>query len=440
MISKKELLETIKGLKEMPVDYGDNPERITPDVEDKLASRETPFKDNPSFPEESPEGVESNFEELLASKRFKDVVAKVKRYTGEEGNITDQNVLSQLMSTMQRTLMSVLRFEQDNKEYLENLAVELVKKEMSLPEDTLQFDAKLVGIGGIDSEGFSKESEDPSEEEVEQQFGVNPEEAEDGLEDFMDAMEKFDQETAKRRFINALIQGASKKGHYMFELVANELTERDPNIVNQYGVLMSVNDLLYWVLPDGMMEMGMGDGNQAGKEEIDTETDPPTIIARAVFFPALIHEVIKGVMEIMGTQGLPDDPRSAEMVMNKTDTLPSEIWDLRLGPIIWEKFRSSYPDRLNQEDMTHIQNYLFSRFSQLDAEEFFRVAKEIMRGSAMGKSILGNMVDQIIQDLQNEDYEEDQYNREKEDDDDDDDGLGGFLGSLGITFSPEDDN
>jgi len=326
MISKKELLETIKGLKEMPVDYGDNPERMTPDVEDKLASRETPFKDNPSFPEESPEGVESNFEELLASKRFKDVVAKVKRYTGEEGNITDQNVLSQLMSTMQRTLMSVLRFEQDNKEYLENLAVELVKKEMSLPEDTLQFDAKLVGIGGIDSEGFSKESEDPSEEEVEQQFGVNPEEAEDGLEDFMDAMEKFDQETAKRRFINALIQGASKKGHYMFELVANELTERDPNIVNQYGVLMSVNDLLYWVLPDGMMEMGMGDGNQAGKEEIDTETDPPTIIARAVFFPALIHEVIKGVMEIMGTQGLPDDPRSAEMVMNKTDTLPSEIW------------------------------------------------------------------------------------------------------------------
>lgn len=436
MISKKELLETIKGLKEMPVDYGDNPERMTPDVEDKLASRETPFKDNPSFPEEPPEGVESNFEELLASKRFKDVVAKVKRYTGEEGNITDQNVLSQLMSNMQRTLMSVLRFEQDNKEYLENLAVELVKKEMSLPEDTLQFDAKLVGIGGIDSEGFSKESEDPSEEEVEQQFGVNPEEAEDGLEDFMDAMEKFDQETAKRRFINALIQGASKKGHYMFELVANELTERDPNIVNQYGVLMSVNDLLYWVLPDGMMEMGMGDGQQAGKEEIDTETDPPTIIARAVFFPALIHEVIKGVMEIMGTQGLPDDPRSAEMVMNKTDTLPSEIWDLRLGPIIWEKFRSSYPDRLNQEDMTHIQNYLFSRFSQLDAEEFFRVAKEIMRGSAMGKSILSNMVDQIIQDLQNEDYEEDQYNREKEDDD----GLGGFLGSLGITFSPEDDN
>jgi hypothetical protein len=437
MISKKELLETISKLKEMPMDYGDNPERISPDIEDKLANRETPFKDNPAFPEQEPEGVTSNWEELLASKRFKDVVSKVKRYTGQQGNITNQNTLRQLMSSMQQMLMNVLEFESQNKEYLENLAVELVKKEMAIPEDSLQFDAKLVGIGQIDSEGFQQQGEDPSEEEVEQQFGIKPEEAEDDIEDFIDAFEKFDQETAKRRFINALIQGASKKGHYMFELVANELNERNPNIVNQYGILMSVNDLLYWVLPEGMIEGGMSGGNFAGKEEINTETDPPTVVARAVFFPALIHEIIKGVMEIMGTQGLPDDPRSAEMVMSKTDTLPAEVWDLRLGPVIWERFRSSYPERLGNEDMVHIQNYLFSRFSALDTEEFFKVSKEILKGSDLGKDILQRMVDQIIEDLRNEDYEEDQYDREYGDDDD---GLGGFLGSLGISLSPDDDD
>lgn len=436
MITKKELIESIKGLKEMPVDYGDNPERMSGDLEDKLANRETPYKDNPAFPDQEPEGLPSNWEELLASQRFKDVVAKVKRYTGQEGDVSDQNTLRQLMGTMQQMLMSVLQFESQNKEYLENLAVELVKKEMSIPEGSLQFDAKLVGMGGISDEGFQRQGEDPSEEEIEQQFGINPEEAEDDVEEFITAMEKFDQETAKRRFINALIQGASKKGHYMFELVANELTERDPNIVNQYGILMSVNDLLYWVLPDGMLEQGMSGGSFAGKEEIDTETDPPTIVARAVFFPALIHEVIKGVMEIMGTQGLPDDPRSAEMVMGKTDTLPSEIWDLRLGPVIWEKFRSSYPEKLMDDDMRHIQNYLFSRFSKLDAEEFFKVAREILKGSDLGKQILSKMVDQIIEDLQNEDYEEDEYNREYGDEDD---GLGSFLGSLGIDLSPDDD-
>ena len=437
MISKKELLETIKNLKEMPIDYGDNPERMSPDIEDKLSSKETPFKDNPAFPQQEPDGLPSNWEELLASKRFKDVISKVKRYTGQEGNVTDQNTLRQLMGTMQQMLMGVLQFESQNKEYLENLAVELVKKEMEIPEGVLQFDAKLVGMGGIDMEGFQQQGEDPSEEEVEQEFGVNPEEAEDDVEEFISAMEKFDQETAKRRFINALIQGASKKGHYMFELVANELSERNPNIVNQYGILMSVNDLMYWVLPEGMLERGMQGGSLAGKEEVDTETDPPTVKARAVFFPALVHEIIKGVMEVMGTQGLPDDPRAAEMVMSKTDTLPSEIWDLRLGPVIWEKFRSSYPDRIQEEGMVYIQNYLFSRFSALNTQEFFKVAKEILRGSDLGKQILNNMVNQIIEDLKNEDYEEDQYNREFGDEDD---GFENFLGSLGIGLSPDDDD
>ena len=437
MITKKELIESIKSLKEMPVDYGNNPERMSPDIEDKLSSRETPFKDNPALPGEEPQGLPSNWEELLASKRFQDVILKVKRYTGQEGNVTNQNTLNQLMGTMRQMLMNVLQFESTNKEYLENLAVELVKKEMAIPEGILQFDAKLVGMGEIDMSGFKQQGQDPSEEEVEQQFGINSEEAEDDLEDFITSMEKFDQETAKRRFINALIQGSSKKGHYMFELVANELTERNPNIVNQYGILMSVNDLLYWILPDGMLQQGMQGGSLAGKEEIDTETDPPTIKARAVFFPALVHEIIKGVMEIMGTKGLPDDPRAAEMVMGVTDTLPSEIWDLRLGPVIWEKFRESYPEKLLDEDMRHIQNYLFSRFSSLSTEEFFKVSKEILRGSDLGKQIISRMVDQIIEDLKTEDYEQDQYDREYGDESD---GLGGLLGSLGIDLSPDDDD
>jgi len=439
MINKKSLLETIKNIKEMPMDYGDSPERIEPGLEDKLSTQDTPFKDNPAFPQDEPDGLPSNWEELIASKRFKDVVEKVKRYTGVETNVTDQSTFMSLVGTMQQMLSSVLEFESNNKEYLETLAVQLVKREMAIPEGSLQFDAKLVGVGEISSDGFQQQGQEPSEEEVEQQFGVESDEAEDDIEDFIDAFEQFDQETAKRRFINALIQGSSKKGHYMFELVATELEEKDPNILTQYGTLMSVNDLMYWILPDGVLEQGMQGGSFAGKEEVDTETDPPTIKATAVFFPALIHELIKGVMEVMGTKGLPDDPRAAEMVMNSTDTLPSEIWDLRLGPIIWEKFRESYPQKIMSDELKHIQNYLFSRFSSLDNDEFFKVSREILKGSTLGKEIISNMVDQIIQDLQSEDYEEDQYNREYGDDDDDD-GLGGFLGSLGITFSPEDDN
>ena len=438
-LTKEYILETIKNkISEMPMDYGDAPERVERGLEDKLANKETPYKDNPAFPEQAPEGVASNWEELLASERFRKVVEKVKQYTGFEGNVTDQNSLRQLMGSMQQMLMGVLQFESQNKEYLENLAVELVKKEMAIPEGSLQFDAKLVSMGGIDAEGFQTQSENPSEEEVEQQFGVNPEEAEEDIEEFMTAMESFDAETAKRRFINALIQGSSKKGHYMFELVANELNERNPDIVTKYGILMSVNDLLYWVLPEGVIEQGMQGGSFAGKEEVDTQTDPPTIKARAVFFPALIHELIKGVMEVLGTQGLPDDPRSAEMVMNVTDTLPAEIWDLRLGPVIWEKFRAAYPEELYDDDMKHVQNYLFSRFAALPTKDFFKVSREILKGTDLGRNILKNMVTQIVTDLKREDYEEGQYNREMGDNPID--GLNDFLGSLGINLSNDDDD
>ena len=55
------------------------------------------------------------------------------------------------------------------------------------------------------------EPEEIDDEEVQQQFGVSSDEAEDDLENFMVAFEKFDLEKAKRRFINSLIQGASKK-------------------------------------------------------------------------------------------------------------------------------------------------------------------------------------------------------------------------------------
>lgn len=441
MISKKKLLYLIeRNLREMPVDYGDNPERMNPDLERKLATKQHTYADNPGIPQEEPEGLPSNFEELIASKRFIEIVNTIKRYTGFQGNVTDQNSFNSLMSMMRQSMMSVLNFESQHKETLENLAVELIKKEMAIPDGSLQFDAKLVPIGGISDEGFQHQEENPTEEEVEQQFGVSQEEVTDGVEEMMGAFEKFNDEVAKRRLLNAMIQGSAKKGHYMFELVYDKLEELERGIVRKYGILMSVNDSLYWLFPDEMI-LATGDGGGfAGKEEIDTETDPPTVRARGVFFPVLVHELIKGVTEILTTQGLPDDPRAAEMVMGKTDTLPAEIWDVRFGPVIWEKFVETYPDRLFDEDKRHIQNYLISRFSALTTDEFFKLTKMILRGDQRAKQIIDRMVSDIEESLRNEDWEEDQYNREYGDEDDDGDGgngLSDFFNSLGIDL-PED--
>ena len=420
---------------EAPIDYGDRPERMSPDVEGKINRGETPLSKNPAFPDIQGGQVPQTFEQLIASKRFKDVVDKVKRYTGQE-NISGQNALMQLQMVMMRGVQDLFTIQRNNKEYLENLAVDLVRKEMGVRPDQLQYDAKLVGMGEIDMEGFSKEGEEPDDEEIEQNF----QQQEEDIEDFITAFERFDIEKAKRRFINALIQGSSKKGHYMFELVRDELDRLDPRLLNLYGVVMSINDLMYWVLPDQMMDMMMSQSSIGGKEEVDIETDPPTVKARGLFFPILVHELIKGTMEVLGTQGLPDDPKQAEMIMASTDTLVNEVWDLRLGPVLWEKFLQAYPERLFEEDKKFIQSYLFARFSALSADEFFSLAKMILRGDAKATSILDKMVTEIVNHLNEVHSDDDEETSDYSDEDDDTDpddlsDLDDFLGSLGIDRS-----
>jgi len=251
-----------KKINEAPIDYGDRPERMAPDIQAKIQGRETPLSDNPALDiDVDGDGVVSSFEELLASKRFKDVVDKVKQYTGIT-DISNQNALMQLQMMLQRAVQDVKSIENENEEYLENLAVDLVKKEMALPDGAFQFDVELLsGMGQIDTSKMRPSSEEPDEEDIMKMFGdENADDMEDDIEAFMDAMDKFDMEKAKRRFINSLIQGASKKGHYMFNLVREELDRLDPRLLNLYGVLMSIADLMYWIIPDEMTQMMAGEG------------------------------------------------------------------------------------------------------------------------------------------------------------------------------------
>jgi len=423
-----------KKIKEQ-IEY-EGPERMDPAIQSKLEKGETPFSQSPALPRKDEDDEEDNsFEQLLASKRFKDVVDKVKRYTGMES--VSQNQLMNLGSMLMNAVQEIKQIESNNEGYLEQLAVDLVKRELGIPDDAFQYDVEIMsGRGQIGTSGMQTISVEPEDEDVVEQFGVSEDEAEDDLENFIAAFERFDLEKAKRRFVNSLIQGASKKGHYMFHMVEEELNKINPRLLNLYGVVMSVNDLLYWILPDQMtMSAAQGGQGMEGKEEVDPDTDPPTIKAKGLFFPILVHEIIKGVYEALGTQGLPDDPKAAEMVMASQDTLPYEIWDLRLGPVIWEKFTQAYPDKLYEDDMREIQNYLFSRFSALTTEEFFEVAKMIMSGSDEGKQIVSKMVDEIIDELKSQDYEDAMSQFDDDEDDDDDDGLAGFLDDLGISLS-----
>jgi hypothetical protein len=229
-------------------------------------------------------------------------------------------------------------------------------------------------------------------------------------------MDSFDNERAKRRMINALIGGAAKKGQYMYHMVSQRLNEIDPNLIELYGISTAIIDHLYWLYPEETMQAMSGGGNEAGTSEINNQTNPPTVIARGINFPTLVHELIKGVYEVLGTHGLPDDPRQAEMVMASEDTVPAEAWDLKLGPVFWELLQKAYPiEILTEDDMKHIQHYLFMRLGAMPAEDFFKLFKEVLEEKPSGKEKIQRMVSEIVKEL--EDTHDD------DDDEEDDDVL-----------------
>jgi hypothetical protein len=432
------------------MEFGDLPGDIRPDpsIQRKLERGESPYSKHPAMPK-----GDRKFDSIVASKRFKDVVAKFERYAGTKEPLRGGNALQRLMMTAMSLVRDTQRLEQQNKEYLERLAIDLVKKQMGVPEGKINYEAELVPFGGVGAaEGMQGQGQRYSDEEIEQAFEEQSEEMDVSTQDllnFEDAFEKFDMERAKRRFMNSLIAGASKKGHYMFELVRNELERIDPDLANKYGLTMASMDYLYWLYPEDMVQQMAGSGSgQAGNEEVDLQTDPPTVKAKAINFPILVHELLKGTYDVLGSHGLPDDPRRAEMVVGAEDTLTGEVWDLRLGPIFWEKFLESYPDEIFEDDMKHIQNYLFSRFSMLSANEFLTLSKEILSGSQKGKTFLQSMVNQIVEELRKQEY--DQAIGDEDDDeggfattnDDDDDGgdddggdidWGSLLGGTGVS-------
>jgi hypothetical protein len=428
-ISRKErsLLKEIKNnLVEAPIDY-EGPERMEPGIERKITSKQTPYNEHPALPKEG----DKDYIEVISSKRFKDSVDKVRRYLGDTTAIQGNNPMMGLMSTVMTGLQQIIRVESQNKEYLERLAVNLVVKELGIPEGSLQFDAQLVHGPMGAAEGMQTEPQKPSDEEIKDAFKKAEDHSEE-LEDFADEFETFNLEKAKRRLINSLIQGAAFKGGHMYVLVSDELERLDPNLLNQYGVTQALMEHLYWLYPD-MENMAGSGGGQMGQSEVDEETDPPTVKARAMTFPLLVHELVKGVYEVFGTHGLPDDPKQAEMVLGAEDTLPAEIWDSRLGPIFWEKFLEAYPDKLFDDDMKHIQHYLFVRFSKLSAQEFLRVAKLILEGNPQGAQFIQKMVDGIVDDLKKDEYDNKMGDDDNDDEDYGDDDLDDFdLSALGF--------
>ena len=428
-ISKKNLLSLIENnIKEMAMDF-DSPDRPDQGLQDKLSQGETPLKKVP-FPTTGQE-PNQNFQEVLASERYKQVVSNLRRYLGDRTPIQrGMEGVMQLQMTLMNAHNTVVQIERNHRQELEQLAIELVMKEMGIPEGAVEFDAKIVGMDEIDMSDFEHDNEDeenPEQVEIENEIEI------------FNELQNLDLERAKRRMINAIIQGASKKGHYMFHMVPERLEQitGNPNILNLYGTLMSINDITYWQISDQMIK-NMG-GSAAGKESAEgpeEEGGSGKVTARGINFPVLVHELIKGTIELIALQGRPEGDFTD--IESTEDTLEKEMWDLRLGPAIWDRIRNQFPeDILTDENKRELQSYLLLEIFKLPAKKFLVFMKEVLSGSNSGKRMMNELMDGINKMFNDQEYEDslamfrddlDDATEETEDSD-----IDSYLKSIGIS-------
>jgi hypothetical protein len=432
-----------KKLKEQ-IDYGNTPERMDPSLERKLASPENLYASNPAMKKGAADV------QRLVSNRFQKVANKLREVTGIE-NLSSKQVQGMVYNEMMRKLPNIMRIEAAHKDELKQLAIDASLEEGEVPEGWYEIEAHLGEQP--DTSDFRYQPEEPEDEEEEDDDEKeNLEFPSFDIEDLTDE-EEFELEKHKRNIINAIIQGAAKKGHYIFQKpdVKARLDAIDPSLYRDYLGIMAINDFMYFTM-EQMIEMmsqtGQGVAGKVSLEDADDdgeeggegggEEQPDTkIVATGMIFPILCHEIIKGLEEAKGRHGHSKNPDVREKVRGAVDVLSNEPMQLRIGPEIVEKIRFALPDEMFDESNKGLINWFHILLYQVPAQEFLEIVgnaisedqSKINRATSRFEEIMKEAM-QMKEEFEN--YKE-ENDTESDSDDDDEDDLDDFLGSLGIS-------
>ena len=386
-------------LTEMALDLG-GASGFDPEKQRKIERGEHPYANNPAFPKQpgpgsyppapehpQPGGRVQNYAELVASDQYKRIVAKMAQALNVPvQRISRQNAMP-LMMQMQQALQQAMQWEAEHTEELTHMAVDLV---LDFPEfagmreayenDTLRITATL---------GQPVETGDMNVEPPE------PEEAEQAELQVAQIAQELDLEKEKRRFINMMTQGAAINKNHAYLLIRDRLNQINPQLVSAYAIAMSVGDWMYWVMPDEQLKAAMGAGEGAGgKARFEVDDDGvPHIYAEAIVFPVLIQELVKGLMDALAyfaRQQEGTDPETQQHVLNQTDTMGNEVWDIMMGPAIWRQIlRMIGPE--NQD----LLRYIYVEIAKQPAQEFSRIKKGILQGDPEIRTWLQNLAQEI---------------------------------------------
>lgn len=377
------------------IELGDLPDFIDPEKRQRIERGEHPYAKTGGFPE-------GTYAEQLATRVYPEILQKIRHYTGQMPRGPQD--LPQLIQRMMQAIMGrIPGLERAHKQQLEQAAINILLElpeyaslKRALKRGDLRIKAELAAPGRADKERMKLEPEEEQErqEEPEEDLEMPDMEPQGDVEQ---ALNQVDAEKGKRRVLNMMIQGSAMTKHYAFNQAADLLNRISPELLNLYGTVQSVSELLYWATPDEQWRMMMGSGTPGGMEELTVDEEGvPTIHAKAGNFALLIHELAKGMTEYLAYQGGPE----AKAAREEVDVEVNEPWDIMVG-------RGAYKDFLAAlgHEHQHLAPHIFSYLAGLPAEEFNPLMKEILSQTPGGKRRLAELIRQA-QEL--EDWEREQ--------------------------------
>lgn len=270
-----------------------------------------------------------------------------------------------LMQTMMRSkevLDQIIAAEEGYRDELEAIATQMVTDAYPIIDYA---NIKIIASIGNDMDiEMNPNNEDPSQPD----FG----------EDDPEKMK------AKRRLINGITQGASVRGAFAFMLFKEYIDQINPELVGKYSEILK---LVFGTYDDdnaiAMMLAAIAQGAkmQGGESEMeyDDENDQFIIKAQAMCFPMLVHEIIKGLYEIVGTEGFGSDKEKNQSIINAVDKVSNEPEDLRYGKFIYDAINDLYIS--SDADDPRVRELFFAAVYKLSDNEFFPFIENAINGT-----------------------------------------------------------
>ena len=295
--------------------------------------------------------LEVEYEKIFSPK----TIAALKGKSGESlRQMLGNKNLMQTMRLTQGLLDEIIDAEEGYRDELEMVAAQMVTDAYPIIDyANIRIDAKIVGMGDMNIQ-MDQNSEDPT----------SPDFGEDDPEKLK----------AKRRIINGITQGASIRGAFGFMLFKEYIDQINPALVQKYNEVLK---LAFGIYDDenaiAMMLAMLAQGQkiQGGESEMeyDEENEQFVIKARAICFPMLVHEIVKGLYEIVGTEGFGADKEKNKAIVGAVDKLSNEPRDLQYGKFIYDAISKLY----NESDVedARVRELFFAEVYKLGDDEFF---------------------------------------------------------------------